>query len=64
MQGDLLELRDSTLQLAERLFAGAVGAGAFEEGAPMAGRGRGWAAARWVSVDERGYCEAAGDRWA
>ncbi|KIZ02508.1 Pentatricopeptide repeat-containing protein [Monoraphidium neglectum] len=61
MQADLNQLRPSTLALVERFFATPGAAAAFAEGGPMAGRGVGWEAARWVAVDRSGFSADAGE---
>lgn len=61
MRDDLNQLRPSTLQLVSRYFASQAAAAAFGAGGPMAGRGAGWEAARWVEVDGGGLAQEAGE---
>jgi hypothetical protein len=63
MQAELNQLRPSTLDAAARFLASPAAAAAFAPGGPMEGRGRGWAAARWVSVDGSGLSAEAGACW-
>jgi hypothetical protein len=60
MQAELNQLRPSTLDVAARFLASPAAAAAFAPGGPMEGRGRGWAVARWVSVDGSGLSAEAG----